>query len=549
MNYKQLRRVLRERLDAPGSQGDDDQRPEEEHHPVAVQELPVQDLPVNVADLTGEELVAPPVNDAEFLPGNLQQLQQAASVLVQQVPPLQIQDFYHRLRRLIGTVIRQQNMAGENDAELSQEPGVGQSIERADNPDEPDSAESATPEVSEAAKRIRRVVRQQVTEHRVRKAVRQVLVEQSSQQEILDGFNREGLDYRDPWNDFRMMNPWIIRRLSEKPMEEIQAMHAEFESADDSRADDIVRDVQRAYLPGAIGALRKLGPPFWTDAHEAAYKGSKDRAATGKTGSESELLKKISEQLKAEGVKMGVSAIRNVLGRFNENLGIRYFFDNKGVVIPEKKSTYEKLLPLLVMSFNQLFRTGVKSFVFTSLYNGDLSVEPYQDKSQSQNEMVLRELYDAFGLEFMDNESFAELSKRIFSEVLLGGFEDVKLKPGAGGYVGLPSATDKSRRAEYETEFGAENVPAKQSEYTKLEEENPEIILRNAKKINVRLKEFEDDVSRLLRTFTKDAADGYIKQTEDVVETFEGNEMAREVLETVGQAFKKHQKHAEKLKK
>jgi len=191
----------------------------------------------------------------------------------------------------------------------------------------------------------------------------------------------------------------------------------------------------------------------------------------------------------------------------------------------------------------------VKSFVFTSLYNGDLSVEPYHDNSQSQNEMVLRELYDAFGLEFMDSESFVELSKRIFSEVLLGGFEDVKLKPGAGGYVGLPSATDKSRRAEYETEFGAENVPTKQSEYTKLEEENPEIILRNAKKINIRLKEFEDDVSRLLMTFVKDATSGYIKQTEDVVETFEGNEMAREVLETVGQAFKKHQKHAEKLKK
>jgi len=545
MDYKQLRRVLRERLDAPGTEADETHMQAAEEAPAAVQELPVHDLPVNIAAMIGDEMVDPPVNDAEFLPGNLQQLQHAANVLVQNVPPLQVQDFYHKLRRLVTTSIRQQDRAGEDQTDMMPEPSPDQELERADQ-EEANAEDQVDVTVAE---RIRRIAQTQVTEHRVRKTVRQVLVEQSSQQEALDGFNREGLDYRDPWSDFRMMSPWIIRRLGEKPMEEISDMYVEFEKTDDSRADDIIRDVQRAYLPGDISALRKLGPPFWTDAHEAAYKGSKDRAATGKTGSESELLKKISEQLKAEGVKMGVSAIRNVLGRFNENLGIRYFFDNKGVVIPEKKSAYEKLLPLLVMSFNQLFRTGVKSFVFTSLYNGDLSVEPYQDKSQSQNEMVLRELYDAFGLEFMDNESFAELSKRIFSEVLLGGFEDVKLKPGAGGYVGLPSATDKSRRAEYEAEFGAENVPTKQSEYTKLEEENPEIILRNAKKINVRLKEFEDDVSRLLRTFTKDAADGYIKQTEDVVETFEGNEMAREVLETVGQAFKKHQKHAEKLKK
>jgi hypothetical protein len=321
MDYKQLRRVLRERLDASGTKADETHMQAAEEAPAAVQELPVHDLPVNIAAMIGDEMVDPPVNDAEFLPGNLQQLQHAANVLVQNVPPLQVQDFYHKLRRLVTTSIRQQDRSGEDQTDMMPEPSPDQELERADQ-EEANAEDKVDVTVAE---RIRHITQTQVTEHRVRRAVKNMLIEQSSQQEALDGFNREGLDYRDPWNDFRMMNPWIIRRLSEKPMEEIQAMHAEFELADDSRADDIVRDVQRAYLPGAIGALRKLGPPFWTEDHEAQYKGgSPDRAATGKTGEEEELLKIIANKL-----NVSVAAVRNILGRFNEDVGVTYAGDDK----------------------------------------------------------------------------------------------------------------------------------------------------------------------------------------------------------------------------
>ena len=129
MDYRQLRKILRERIDAPGVAQAADAVEEEETQmdiqssaestevqmPSAVQELPVHDLPVNVADLVGDELMEPPLRDATYMPGNLQQLQNAATILVSQVPPLQVQDFYHQLKRLIGTAIRQENIAGEEE--------------------------------------------------------------------------------------------------------------------------------------------------------------------------------------------------------------------------------------------------------------------------------------------------------------------------------------------------------------------------------------------------------------------------------------------------
>ena len=317
MDYKQLRRVLRERLDAPESQGDDDQRPEEEHHPVAVQELPVHDLPVNVADLTGEELVDPPVNDAEFLPGNLQQLQQATNVLVQQVPPLQIQDFYHRLRRLISTAIRQQNVAGENDAELAQEPAIGQSIERADEPDEPGSAEATTPEVSEAARRIRAVIRKQVTEHRVRRAVRRVLTEVDS----------SAMDEQDVY-----FQQWTVDQL----IAAAEGTKKKGDQAELRRIDTATRSVWRGWDDSvgtqelnatakmSVDAVRDAAGLELMDPAMVAPEYSGERAATGKTGSEEELLKIIADKL---GVT--VAAIRNILGRFAEDVGSAYAGDDR----------------------------------------------------------------------------------------------------------------------------------------------------------------------------------------------------------------------------
>jgi hypothetical protein len=548
MDYKQLRRVLRERLDAPGSQGDDDQRPEEEEHPTAVQELPVHDLPVNVADMLADELAEPPVRDAEYLPGNLQQLQHASSVLVQQVPPLQVQDFYHRLKRLVSTVVRQQDRAGEHEEQAMPEPGVEQSIERADKPDEPGSAESATPEVSEAVRRIRGVIRQQVTEHRVRKAVRSVLVEQSSQQEALNQFNREGLDYRDPWGDFRMMNPWILRRLGEKPLGEIRDLYADFTANQDARADDIIRDIQRAYLPADVAALRKLGPPFWTEAHEAKYTGAASRAATGKTGSEQELLKKISDELEKSGVKMGVSAIRNIIGRFNENLGIRYFFDDRGEVLEDRKKEHQETWEGVVDNFNALFRAGVSYLVFSELYSGGISTDAFIDNNPGQNKKAMDTLKETFGLEILDDSGFGDLGKRIFSGILLSIFETVGLRPGAGGFVGLPAATEKFRKAAYEEELGKGAVPEKQSEYTKLQKERFDVIVTTTKAIGKLLNDAEREADKLLAAFAKDAAEGFLEDAESIEDTFGDNQTAQMIIKIAGGASTKHQQHAEKLK-
>lgn len=174
MDYKQLRRVLRERLDAPGTETDETHMQTAEEAPAAVQELPVHDLPVNIAAMIGDEMVDPPVNDAEFLPGNLQQLQHAANVLVQNVPPLQVQDFYHKLRRLVTTSIRQQDRAGENQTDMLPEPSPDQELERADQ-EEANAEDQVDVTVAE---RIRRIAQTQVTEHRVRRAVKRVLNEQ-----------------------------------------------------------------------------------------------------------------------------------------------------------------------------------------------------------------------------------------------------------------------------------------------------------------------------------------------------------------------------------
>ncbi len=317
MDYKQLRRVLRERLDARGSQGDDDQRPEEEQHPVAAQELPVHDLPVNVADMLADELAEPPVRDAEYLPGNLQQLQHASSVLVQQVPPLQVQDFYHRLKRLVSTVVRQQDRAGEHEEQAMPEPGVEQSIERADKPDEPGSAESATPEVSESVRRIRGVIRQQVTEHRVRRAVRKVLAEQIGAEMVSDP-------------DFILGSTWDDIAFALRSSGKVAVIAAlEDALARAQRFDD---DDSRRVVAVADSYLLRLDPKRGSDTGDGE---TKERAATGKTGSEAEQLKKIADELGC-----GVSGVRNIIGRFYEDLGVAYAGNDRARI-----AALEKVIP------------------------------------------------------------------------------------------------------------------------------------------------------------------------------------------------------------
>ena len=54
MDYKQIRRILRERLDAPGTTTNENHMQAAEEQPAAVQELPVHELPVNIAALVGD---------------------------------------------------------------------------------------------------------------------------------------------------------------------------------------------------------------------------------------------------------------------------------------------------------------------------------------------------------------------------------------------------------------------------------------------------------------------------------------------------------------
>jgi hypothetical protein len=296
MDYKQLRRVLRERLDASGTKADETHMQAAEEAPAAVQELPAHDLPVNIAAMIGDEMVDPPVNDAEFLPGNLQQLQHAANVLVQNVPPLQVQDFYHKLRRLVTTSIRQQNRSGEDQTDMMPEPSPDQELERA-NQEEANAEDKVDVTVAE---RIRRIAQTQVTEHRVRRAVKRVLNEQYGADVGLDIGTK-------------------IALLSDP-------------------------DTYDGILPSEFKKLTKGIPasdwPDMANAYQALLDDENDdqpaeRAATGKTGAEDILLKKIADDLGC-----GVSGVRNIIGRFYEDLGVAYAGGDRARI-----AAYQKVVP------------------------------------------------------------------------------------------------------------------------------------------------------------------------------------------------------------
>ncbi len=331
MDYRQLRKILRERIDAPGVAQAADAVEEEETQmdiqssaestevqmPSAVQELPVHDLPVNVADLVGDELMEPPLRDATYMPGNLQQLQNAATILVSQVPPLQVQDFYHQLKRLIGTAIRQENIAGEEEEQVMAQPGPDQAIKRSDQEEENESDVPQSAAVSESVKRIRHVIRQQVMEHRVRNVVRTILSE---------GIGAEMVS--DP--EFLLNSQWsdIASALGDSGKAAvIKALETALASA--QRYDD---DDSRRAAAVADSYLLQLDPKRGSSVDDDE---PKERAATGKTGSEAEQLKKIADELGC-----GVSGVRNIIGRFYEDLGVAYAGNDRARI-----AALEKVIP------------------------------------------------------------------------------------------------------------------------------------------------------------------------------------------------------------
>ncbi len=360
MDYKQLRRILRERLDAPGTKTNENYMHGPEEPPAAVQELPVHDLPVNIAPLVGDELVEPPVNDAEFVPGNLQQLQHAASVLMQHVPPLQVQDFYHQLRRLITTSIRQQNRAGENANDMMPAPSPDQEIQRAD---QAESEEQVDVDVA-VAENIRRIVRNQLDEHKVRQAVRSVMTEQMMASAQLD----------------LLRDPDFVEGIENEEF---------FKILKGNKRADVVAAIEAAEAeaePGSRAAQKANDFLIYLKARKAPKATKVLRAATGKTGTEAELLNRIADEL-----GMGVSGVRNIIGRFSENVGLRYFLNRDGSVIEGLEDQYRKASDDAVNAFEHLYFIALHAIYLDMLKRGaepPVNVKELRDDIEYLDDMV-----------------------------------------------------------------------------------------------------------------------------------------------------------------
>ena len=488
MDYKQLRRILRERLDAPGAPSDETHSHTAEESPVSVQELPAHDLPVNIAALIGDELVEPPVNDSEFIPGNLQQLQHATNVLVQQVPPLQVQDFYHKLRRLITTSIRQQNRAGENANSVMPEPSPDQQIAQADQ---------AVPEEQDVvAENIRRIIRAQVNEHKVRKVVRRALTEQYNDNEsVVDNDD----DDDEPTLGQKAKND-IMRQMT---LEDWAAL-SRYEFND---------------------LTKGLDPNKWPiEAHTAEHKlkqeeelrrqeeEPKKRAASGKTGSEEVPLDDIALELaRLSGSSVGVSAIRNILGRFNEDLGISYFLDKKGNVLKDRKDAHRYVWNNIVKSFQLVFKIGTNVTILEHLLSKE-NIEYFNNEYENYTLTdtargdLLKDIQRGLGRDMLNDKDLKEKSRFIFTAVLDSVFGQTT---SPGKQSSLPSYARKFRDQEFKA--SGLDVPAAQSKYTATMKGLPTEIASNWEKIKELLSQESDDLDAVLKQLIIDLTDNIVK--------------------------------------
>ncbi len=480
MDYKQLRRILRERLDAPGATSDETHSHTAEESPVSVQELPAHDLPVNIAALVGDELVEPPINDSEFIPGNLQQLQHAANVLVQQVPPLQVQDFYHQLRRLITTSIRQQDRAGENANNMMPEPSPDQQIAQADQ---------AEPEEQFAvAENIRRIIRAQINEHKVRKVVRRALTEQLSP--VLD----QQLTDPDTYGDGEVY---------------------------ELTTDDFKSMVFGVPKSAWYNDKYPLAKQYWdTMTIAGKTKEKTKRAASGKTGSEQVPLDDIAQELARLGAPVGVSAIRNILGRFNENLGISYFFDKKGNVLKDRKDTHRAVWNNIVESFKLVFKIGTNVILLEQLLSKE-NIEYFNDEYANENltdqqiKNLLKDMQRGLGKDMLSDGGLKEKSRFIFTAVLDSVFGQTTTP---GKQSSLPGHARKFRDQELQ-DMGID-VPAAQSKYTAAMKELPVEIASSWENIKGLLSQEDKDLTDVVSQLLIDLIDGAVgySDTEEEVD-------------------------------
>ena len=509
MDYKQLRRILRERLDAPGAPSDETHSHTAEESPVSIQELPAHDLPVNIAALVGDELVEPPVNDSEFIPGNLQQLQHAANVLVQQVPPLQVQDFYHQLRRLITTSIRQQDRAGENANNMMPEPSPDQQIAQADQ------AESE--EQFAVAENIRRIIRAQVNEHKVRKVVRRALTEQYNDNEyggepVVDDEDDEFIPVDGPSSPDdakKRASSLALQMLQDKSFV----------------GDGGIFPGHPAYklIPKLVGADRDAF--FLVNSHLDPKLSKtlpkkdivKKRSASGKTGSEEVPLDDIAQYLSREGISMGVSAIRNILGRFNEDLGISYFFDKKGNVLKDRKDAHRSVWNNIVKSFQLVFKMGTNVILLEQLLskeNIEYFNKEYANETLSPTQIgnLLKDMQKGLGKDMLNDPDLKEKSRFIFTAVLDSVFGKTTT---LGKQSSLPGYVKKFRDEYLQTRDV--DVPAAQSKYTAMMKGLPTEIAGNWEGIKELLSQEDKDLTAVVLQALTDlvgSAVGY-SDTED----------------------------------
>lgn len=502
MDYKQLRRILRERLDASGAPSDETHSHAAEESPVSVQELPAHDLPVNIAALIGDELVEPPVNDSEFIPGNLQQLQHATNVLVQQVPPLQVQDFYHKLRRLITTSIRQQNRAGENANSVMPEPSPDQQIAQAD--------QAAPEEQDVVAENIRRIIRAQVNEHKVRKVVRRALTEQYNDNEYGD----EPVD-DDEDDEFI---PVDMPSSPDDAKKRASAQALKLLQDEDFIGDGGIFPRHPAYklISKLVGADRQafflVNPHLDPKSSKKSPKTDivKKRAASGKTGSEEVPLDDIAQYLSREGISMGVSAIRNILGRFNEDLGISYFFDKKGNVLKDRKDAHRSVWNNIVKSFQLVFKMGTNVILLEQLLskeNIEYFSREYANENLSGTQIgnLLKDMQRDLGKDILNDPGLKEKSRFIFTAVLDSVFGKTTT---LGKQSSLPGYAKKFRDEEFQ-DMGVD-VPAAQSKYTATMKGLPTEIASSWENIKGLLSQEDKDLADVVSQLLIDLIDGAV---------------------------------------
>ena len=273
MQTSHMRRLLREALDSPGF--GTNVSPEEEETPTAVTELPVHELPVNITSGIDDESNEPPVRDVDYVPGNAQELQQATSVLIDKVPPLQVQNFYHGLKRLISKSIRDQKPDPTSDLAMV-----------------PDQEPWGDPDAIAEQAKIYDIVKEQLVEEKVRRAI-QVLLEQAA-----------GLDV--------LSDPDFVEGLTDEMFSQVRRENRKADIIDALQAALAAADDGSTAASSAEHYLAVLG----VKQEEVVDEPTGTRRVSGQTGSEEVDLQTIADVL-----GMGSSGVRNIQGRVPENIG------------------------------------------------------------------------------------------------------------------------------------------------------------------------------------------------------------------------------------